>query len=276
MKINAHNRLRECPPGPQVLDIPQFRYVQDAQRHLDSIRASVQELSGQIKATQRRANSEVMASNAPVFRKLDAQYELLSDLYASWRSIESTDAQFNMQFDARSGNAYTGVQASLHDLRQTVGQNMTQIFAYLENAAQLHCPLKFKNQVQVLTEGLALIPGAHVHKNMMYASASTSGDPVFTAYAFLVGSSESDHVYVSAQWSPSAPRMTYLQTNHEFATPDELSHIGPGVAVRSNTELVKAALSLLTDEGMAAPVTASVYEPDQGAHSSLSQALSYF
>lgn len=278
MKINAHNRLRACPPGPQVLDIPQFRYVQDAQRYLNSLSASVKELSGHIQASQKKIGNTIIAGTVPQFSKLDSQYELLHDLYASWRALESTDAQFRMQFDARSGAAYTGVEAGLRELRAEVGAQMTKIFNFVGAAASLHCPTKFKNQVHTLTMELGKIPGATVRKTMMYASASAVGDPVYTAYTYMVGSSESDHMYVSAQWSPANHRMTYVQTNHEFATPDELTNVGPGTGARTTAEVVSAALSLLTDEGLdvtASKATVAAYVPDAGAHSSLTQALSY-
>lgn len=278
MKINAHNRLRACPPGPQVLDIPQFRYVQDAQRYLNSLSASVKELGGHVQASQKKIGNTVIAGTVANFSKLDSQYELLHDLYASWRALESTDAQFHMQFDARAGAAYTGVEAGLRDLRAELGSQMTKIFDFVGAAASLHCPTKFKNQAHALTTELGKIPGAQVRKTMMYASASASGDPVYTAYTFMVGQCDSDHVYVSAQWSPSAPRMTYVQTNHEFATPDELTNVGPGTCARTNAEVVSAAFDLLTDEGV--DVKASVaptpaFVPDSGASSSLTQALSY-
>lgn len=286
MKTKALSRLQAT---TAALELPQFRYVNDVQRFLDQLRQRLVDLTSVVQIQQQalaklrtpsvvKANVvEINKKVAPGIKKLESQYGLIQDLHDLHRAVESVDSQFHLQFDERQGQAYTGVENSLKNLKADVATQMTLVFDFLQEVADKNVPPKFRTYMNSVASAVEhQVPEAEVRKTFLYASTCPEGCLVFTFYLYLVGASDADHIYVSVQWTVGGK--TYVQVNHEFATPDELFEIGPGQEVPSAGEAVKATMALLGLEGLQTEQTRTPRQntvTDEHAVASLASALSY-
>jgi hypothetical protein len=258
--ITAHLKTA----GPKSLELPQFRYLDDVQRHLNVLHARLQDLTGLtqvqqtalasvnkqrlVKATASQLNKKV----GPSVKKLEAQYSVVQDLHELYRTVESVEAQMSMQFDGRSGPTYNEVQASILRLKSQAGDQMKHVFSFLEDVAKKHVPSKFKTYATTLGPGLEeRAPELKVGRSFMYASTSPQGNLMFTHYAYLDGKtgSSGNHLYASVQWVVGSSR-AWVQLNHEYECPAQLYEMGPGREVTSAPEAVNTLLAMLAGEGV--------------------------
>ncbi len=289
MKIKALARLQAT--ASEVLEVPPFRYVNDVQRYLDQLRHRLADLTSVVKVQQeqlaklkvptpvRASLAEINKKVAPGIRKLEKQYGLIQDLHELYRALDSVDSQFHLQFDERQGQIYEGVESSLKGLKADIEAQMRLVFDFLREVADKHVPSKFRTFMNSVSSAIEhQVPEARIKKTFLYASTCPKGSLVFTFYLYLVGESEEDHIYVSVQWVVG--QLTYVQVNHEFATPDELYEAGPGTEADTANEAVKMALQLLNGEGLRTenargPQRTQNYEGNPEAVASLASALSY-
>jgi hypothetical protein len=277
--------------GPRALELPQYRYVDDVQRHLNQLHARLQDLASLAKVQQnslasvnrqrvvRATVTQLNKKIGPSVRKLEAQYNLIQDLHELYRTAETVEAQLCMQFDGRTGSTVDQVRASIQRLKVNSGEQMKQVFAFLEDVAKKHVPAKFKTMAGTVNDTLAhRAPELNVGKTFLYASVCPKGNLMFTHYAYLADKVKTEgspnHLYASVQWVLGANE-TWVQLNHEFETPDQLYSTGPGQRVDGADGVVNAVLALLSSEGVEVlkPVIKAKKQPE--TTNTLIRALSY-
>lgn len=193
----------------------------------------------------------------PQISKLKNQYGLAQDLYQKYQTLESVEAQLDMQFaDARDLERSKG---GITKLKQEIQRQLSEVLAFLNEVAHAHVPKSFQDYVDAITKEVE----AHVHfedsKTFLYVNVSEGGSLVFTSYIMLINALNEDGeaapaLYIAIQWvqgnyeksGEEASVKIYL--DHEFDLPAKLQKRSDGHDVDSVGDAVKTLADMLEVE----------------------------
>ncbi|MDN3101437.1 hypothetical protein P0E61_13935, partial [Enterococcus faecalis] len=141
---NDYQEPRAC-----TVELPKFRYLDDATRYLARVRDDVDETENLIRVQQKALaylmkpkDSVVAALNkgtgttirkmvVPNVAKLEPQYGLAEELYDRYRTLEAVDAQVALQFPDRKGDAYARTVQQIGELKTKVRDQTRRVLAFL-------------------------------------------------------------------------------------------------------------------------------------------------
>jgi len=270
------------------MEVPTFRYMQDAQRFLQEINKEVDEAKQLLKKQQQMIGASFKAMAAtlpPVFfdltpsdikeqrklvnrlkhkidpelsnvvvpnmKKLQSQYNMAEDLYEKLRGLEQAETQVQMTFSTRRGPEYEALMRQFTVLKEKVQSALKDCLQFLATVAQKHVPEQFQKYVDMV----ASLVNEHVifrdSQTFLYVSVSPDGDLVFTAYIMLQDVSNDE-----GQVAPHLYISIQWVLSKEPTVSIDLNHeyevpnklLGQGEVVDSVGEAVKAISTLLSLE----------------------------
>ncbi len=204
------------------MEVPKFRYMQDAERFLKQMNKEVDEerqllkkhqqllgaslsalrvtaatmvfdLSAQEPGEQRKAikklkhtiDPELKNIVVPKMDKLKSQYNMAEDFYNRLKTIEQAETQVQMSFHDRRGTEYEALMRQFTVLKTKVEDALRDCLQFLADIAQKHVPESFQKYVDMV----AKLVSEHVifreAQTFMYVSVDPEGNLVFTAYIML-------------------------------------------------------------------------------------------
>ena len=204
------------------MDVPNFRYMQDAQRFLKEMGAELDEQSRLLKVQQKMLTSSmaairVMATDevwnlnpssgkdqrntlrklkhnvdpqldkvvVPNLKKLQSQYGMAEDLYDKLKGLEQAETQVQMTFHSRRGPEYEALMTQFRALKDKVQAALKDCLQFLADVAQKHVPAGFQKYIDMVVEQI----NEHVifrdSQTFMYVSIDSESNLVFTAYIML-------------------------------------------------------------------------------------------
>ncbi len=192
----------------------------------------------------------------PQIGKLKNQYGLAQDLYQKYQTLESVEAQLDMQFpDARD---LERAKAGITKLKGEIQRQLSEVLGFLNEVAHAHVPKSFQDYVDAITKEVE----EHVHfedsKTFLYVNVSDAGSLVFTSYIMLINALNEDGeaapaLYIAIQWvqgnfkeGEEASVKIYL--DHEFDLPAKLIKRSDGHDVDSVGDAVKTLADMLEVE----------------------------
>lgn len=198
-----------------------------------------------------RIDPSIENVQVPNLKKLQSHYALAEELYERHRSIESMEAQLEMQFPTRRGEAYNETLQAMQRLRAKIAGHLKTALDFLSTVADKHVPqqfVKYNAAVAALVEEHCIYKSAN---SFMYVSVDDEGYLLFTNYLMLtkVVNDEGDvapHLYISIQWHLNTEPSIRIDLNHEYELPNKL--IGSGEAIGSVGEAARALKDMLTLE----------------------------
>lgn len=260
---NDYQEPRAC-----TVELPKFRYLDDATRYLARVRDDVDETENLIRVQQKALaylmkpkDSVVAALNkgtgttirkmvVPNVAKLEPKYGLAEELYDRYRTLEAVDAQVALQFPDRKGDAYARTVQQIGELKTKVRDQTRRVLAFLTEIAAEHAPDAFNHARQAVAQELENHVRFESSTQFLYASVDAQDALVFTAYTMLQGVHADDGrtvraLYVSLQWVDGT--YYFVNVGQEFCPPDQL----PRAKMRITTlpEVCGVLQTLLADEG---------------------------
>lgn len=205
------------------MDVPNFRYMTDAEKFLKEISKEVDENTKLLKKHQQLTASTLLATDAPkktdvVFnvgpsskaeqnkilkkhkhtvdpeiqkvvvpgmKKLESQYNLAEDFYDKLKAVESAETQVKMAFPNRRGPEYEALMTQFAAIKEKIQSALAECLTFLSSVAQKHVPESFQKYIDMVAE----LVSEHVifkkSSTFMYVSVDPDGNLVFTAYILL-------------------------------------------------------------------------------------------
>lgn len=204
------------------MDIPNFRYMQDAQRFINDLNKEVDESRQLLKKQQQMLGASFAALRVtaatmvfdltpssgkeqrslirqmkhkidpeltnvvvPNMKKLQSQYNMAEDFYEKLRGIEQAETQVQMAFHNRRGPEYEALMRQFQVLKDKVQDALKECLQFLSDVAHKHVPDTFQKYVDKVAE----LVNEHVifrdSQTFMYVSVDPEGNLVFTAYLML-------------------------------------------------------------------------------------------
>jgi hypothetical protein len=269
MAINAAARLvASRTPKVCAVELPNFRYLDDVSRFLDSMREDAHEAENLI-AVQQKALAHLKSPRqwvqaaltkskssvdpqlkkivVPSLSKLETQYGLSEELYERYRTLEAIETQIAAQFPDRKGAAYERAISGVRELKKKVGAQMKTVLQFLTEIANSHVPKTFTKYRQALANTIEDNLAFDNSSQFLYVNTNAEGQLMFTNYVMIEGARAADgrtvpHLYISLQWVVSVG--TYVQVNHEFELPESLDRSGvPCVGLADSTQHLSAILA---------------------------------
>lgn len=267
------------------MDIPNFRYMQDAQRFINEMNKEVDESRQLLKKQQQmlgaslaslRVSAATMVFDVspssgkeqrslvrkmkhkidpdltnvvvPNMKKLQSQYNMAENFYAKLRGIEQAETQVQMAFHDRRGPEYEALMRQFQVLKEKVQTALKDCLQFLSDVAHKHVPQTFQKYVDMVAQ----LINEHVifrdSQTFLYVSVAPEGDLVFTAYLMLL-----DVANDEGQVAPHLYISIQWVLSKEPTVSVDLSHeyevpnklLGQGEIVESVGEAVKAIATLL-------------------------------
>lgn len=267
------------------MDIPNFRYMQDAQRFINEMNKEVDQSRQLLKKQQQmigaslaglRVSAATMIFDltpssgkeqrslirqmkhkidpdltqvvVPNMKKLQSQYNLAEDFYEKLRGIEQAETQVQMTFHNRRGPEYEALMRQFQVLKEKVQNALKECLEFLSDVAHKHVPKTFQEYV----DKVAALVNEHVifrdSQTFMYVSVDPVGNLVFTAYLML-----QDVANDEGQVAPHLYISIQWVVSKESTVSVDLNHeyevpnklLGQGEVVGSVGEAVKAIATLL-------------------------------
>lgn len=204
------------------MDIPNFRYMQDAQRFINEMNKEVDQSRQLLKKQQQMLGASLAALRVtaatmvfdltpssgkeqrsllrkmkhkidpeldevvvPNMKKLQSQYNLAEDFYEKLRGIEQAETQVQMTFHNRRGPEYEALMRQFQVLKDKVQSALKECLEFLSDVAHKHVPPTFQKYVDMVAD----LVNEHVifrdSQTFMYVSVDPKGHLVFTAYLML-------------------------------------------------------------------------------------------
>ena len=270
------------------MDIPNFRYMQDAQRFLQDMNKEVDEARQLLKKQQQMLGASLAALRVtaatmvfdltptsgkeqrsllrkmkhkidpeltnvvvPNMKKLQSQYSMAEDFYEKLRGLEQAETQVQMSFHDRRGPEYTALMRQFQVLKEKVQNALKDCLQFLSDVAHKHVPETFQKYVDMVAE----LVNEHVifrdSQTFMYVSVDKEGNLVFTAYLML-----QDVANDEGQVAPHLYVSIQWVLSKEPTVSVDLNHeyevpnklLGQGEVVGSVGEAVRAISTLLDME----------------------------
>lgn len=270
------------------MDIPNFRYMQDAQRFINEMNKDVDESRQLLKKQQQMLGTSLAALRVtaatmifdltpssgkeqrslirqmkhkidpdltnvvvPNMKKLQSQYNLAEDFYEKLRGIEQAETQVQMTFHNRRGPEYEALMRQFQVLKEKVQGALKECLEFLSDVAHKHVPQTFQKYVDMVAD----LVNEHVifrdSQTFMYVSVDPEGNLVFTAYLML-----QDVANDEGQVAPHLYISIQWVISKESTVSVDLNHeyevpnklLGQGEVVGSVGEAVKAIATLLDME----------------------------
>lgn len=270
------------------MDIPTFRYMQDAQRFLQNMNKEVDEARQLLKKHQQMVGASLAALRVvaapevfdlspsddkeqrslirkmkhkidptltnvtvPNMKKLQTQYNMAEDFYERLRAVEQAETQIQMSFHDRRGPEYNALMRQFTVLKEKIQNALKDCLQFLSDVAHKHVPKEFQRYV----EDVAEVVNEHVifrdSQTFMYVSVDPSGNLVFTAYLML-----QDVANDEGQVAPQLYISIQWVLSKEPEVTVDLNHeyevpnklLGQGETVGSVGDAVKAISTLLDME----------------------------
>lgn len=204
------------------MEVPNFRYMQDAQRFLKEMSQEVDEQSKLLKQQQKMLSASLAAIRVtaadtvfnvspsseknqrsvlrklkhnvdpeldkvvvPNLKKLQSQYNLAEDFYEKLKGLEQAETQVQMTFHNRRGPEYEALMTQFRVLKDKVQAALKDCLQFLSDVAHKHVPPGFQKYIDLVVEQI----NEHVifrdSSTFMYVSIDPDGNLVFTAYIML-------------------------------------------------------------------------------------------
>lgn len=204
------------------MEVPNFRYMQDAQRFIKNMNDEVDEQTQLMKQHKKMLGASLAAVRViaadteidltpssgkeqrsilrklkhnvdpsldkvvvPNLKKLQSQYNMAEDFYDKLKGIEQAETQIQMVFDTRKGPEYDALMRQFAVLKAKVQAALKDCLQFLSDIAQKHVPPGFQKYIDLVVEQI----NEHVifrdSSTFMYVSIDPKGNLVFTAYIML-------------------------------------------------------------------------------------------
>lgn len=204
------------------MDVPNFRYMQDALRFVKNMAAEVDEQTKLMRQHKKMLGASLAAVRVtaadtvfdltpssgkeqrsilrklkhnvdpslekvvvPNLKKLQSQYNMAEDFYEKLKALEQAETQVQMTFDTRRGPEYEALMRQFTVLKTKVQDALKECLQFLSDIAQKHVPAGFMKYIELVVEQI----NEHVifrdSSTFMYVSVDPKGDLVFTAYVML-------------------------------------------------------------------------------------------
>lgn len=257
------------------MDIPSFRYLEDAVKAINQISEKVGELFQVFKAKKKMlaalitANREEFSINykprkkdqkhIPVpskvvipegINKLKSQYALLEDLNEQYQALDAIGAQIEIQF--RDNRDLAKAKAELTRAKVKIQDQMKEIFAFLHSIAKAHVPDSFQLYIDAINYELSSNVPFAKSQQFLYVNSSDHGSIVFTNYTVLEDAANADGelatLYVAIQWDMGNKlNKSQIQVflDHDFELPAKLQRGGTGTNVSTVQDAVRVISNLL-------------------------------
>lgn len=262
----AQRLLATAATREHSLELPKFRYLDDASRFINTLVKAVSATDAKIEAQQKTlaslASKSVKAAVTkttakklvPGMQKLQAHYDLTSELYERYRSLAAVESQVALQFIDRRGDGYAKVTSALANLKSKVQDQMRRVLSFASEVADKHVPKQFDECRQAIAQEVENSVRFEDSEQFLYASASPDDQMVFTSYLLLLGAHAADGrkvptLFISLQWVVGEGY--YVQLNQEFQLPEALMRAEP---VEDLQGVCGQLTYLLGDEGFEAEV----------------------
>jgi len=267
------------------MDIPTFRYMQDAQRFINEMNKEVDQARQLLKKQQQMLGASLAALRVtaatmvfdltpssgkeqrsliqkmkhkidpeltnvvvPNMKKLQSQYNMAEDFYEKLRGLEQAETQVQMTFHTRRGPEYEALMRQFQVLKDKVQTALKECLQFLSDVANKHVPPTFQKYVDMV----ASLVNEHVifrdSQIFLYVSVDPEGNLVFTSYLMLL-----DVANDEGQVAPHLYISIQWVISKESTVTVDLNHeyevpnklLGQGEVVGSVGEAVRAIATLL-------------------------------
>lgn len=204
------------------MDVPNFRYMSDAEKFIKELNKEV-DISKQLMKRQLQligaslANLRVTAATmvfdltpssgkeqrsiinkmkhkidpeltkivVPNMKKLQSQYNMAEDFYDKLKGLEQAETQVQMSFHNRRGPEYEALMRQFSVLKEKVQGALKECLQFLADIAAKHVPETFQKYVDMVAD----LVNEHVifreAQSFMYVSVDDEGNLLFTSYLML-------------------------------------------------------------------------------------------
>ena len=260
------------------MDIPSFRYLEDAVKTIKQISEKVSELSQVFKAKKKMLASLITADTEEFsinykprkkdlklipesskvvvpggIKKLQSQYDLLEELNDQYQALDAIGSQIEVQF--RGNRDLKKATTELQVAKKKIQDQMQEIFMFLHSVAKSHVPESFNTYVEAVNYELSNHVAFASSQSFLYVSVSDEGSMVFTNYTVLADAANADGelatLYVAVQWDMGrANQRSKIQVylDHDYELPNRLAKAGTGTEVQNVQQAVRAIAQLLEIE----------------------------
>lgn len=257
------------------MNIPTFRYLEDAIKLIKQIQDETNELSVVNKSKiKMQATTEEFQVRGPKkkfrpltmvtperekiaipggVKNLKQQYKVLEDLNDKYQTLDAISTQIQMQF--HDNRDLKKAQGELERAKGKLEKEMRDIFTFLNNIAQAHVPTAFQTYVDAVNSELSEHVAFESSQQFLYINTSDEGSLVFTNYTILHNAANEDGelatLYIAIQWdmgvgTNDSSIKVYL--DHDFELPARLAKSNAGTEVNNVQQAVRALSNLLEAE----------------------------
>ncbi len=260
------------------MDIPNFRYLEDAVKLIQQIDGDLTELDQAFKAKKkmlahllvaeheefsinykpRKSDKKLVPQATKVtvpggLKKLQEQYALLEELNDQYQSLDAIGAQIEIQF--RANRDLNKAKNELKRVKTKIQNQMREVFSFLNEVAKAKVPESFGRYIEAIAHEL----NNHVQfadcSQFLYLTTSPDNSLVFTNYTMLEDAANDEGelatLYVAVQWDMGNDRRRStinVFLDHDFELPNKLLQSGAGIQVDNVQQAVKSISRLLETE----------------------------
>ncbi len=266
-----------------TLELPKFRYVDDAVRYLDDTEQSITDLEGLVKVRQAQLAklerpekwiqktrsvgqlktkvsakfrlsadlAEPVKHVAPNIKKLEKSYALSEDLHEKYRCLEALETQLAVQFQDINQKSVKETLSRVKLLKNKLEVLLGDLLHSLNNVADKHVPAEFQKYMDAISQVVKEKVAPETSQLFLYASLK-DGNLVFTYYLMMnnvVGDNDKEvpSLCVSVQWVVGSS--VHVQVSPDFELPAQLMS-NPGVEVNAVGEAIKEVEALISAQGL--------------------------
>lgn len=240
MNLNASKRLLSIMNN--ILELPKFRYLDDAGRFLSYLKDETDRLDKALTNRTKQLNflTKVSEDDLAFFLKryfkplkvsiepiinnaiqVTKNYSLIEKLYHIHRLLQSMEIQITMQFPARGGETYRDIINGLYLLKERICNILAYHLNFLQQVGKLYTPYQIRCFSDNLVSNLKQLELENLQT--FYYILTSNNQLIFTCYHVAKNLQYKKkiipYLYITTRWQTDKP---YLYITPEFELPNNL------------------------------------------------------